>query len=115
MKQTLSISEEIKNNTTIYSLSGRLDSQTVHAIEEKIQDSLNSGTIHLILDLSSLTYISSAGIRLVLHAHKKLKKVSGDVYLTAIPKPIENTLYITGFLPYFKIYDSTTAALASLK
>lgn len=110
----MDIKEEKKENATIFSLKGRLDSATSPEVEAKIMDTIGHGTKEVILDFSSLDYISSAGIRVLVHCHKELEKLHGHIFLTSVPKPIENVLYITGFLPYFKVFEGKAEALQEL-
>jgi anti-sigma B factor antagonist len=111
----MEIHEEKKGKATVFLLAGRLDSTTSPLVEEKILASIEQGARDVILDFSSLTYISSAGIRVLVHCHKELEKKQGHIFLAAVPKPIENVLYITGFLPYFKVFDGQTQALNALE
>ncbi len=111
----MEISEEKKGNVMVFTLSGRLDSSTSSEVDNKILDAIEGGAHDVILDFSSLDYISSAGIRVLVHCHKELEKKQGNIFLAAVPKPIENVLYITGFLPYFKVYDGQAQALAALE
>jgi anti-anti-sigma factor len=110
----IDIREEKKGEAVVFALSGRLDSTTSPRVEKKILESIAQGTHDVILDFASLEYISSAGIRVLVHCHKELEKKQGNIFLASVPKPIENVLYITGFLPYFKIFDGQTQALAAL-
>jgi anti-sigma B factor antagonist len=110
----MDIHEEKKGNATVFSLAGRLDSTTSPTVEEKIISCIEKGATDVILDFSSLSYISSAGIRVLVHCHKELEKKQGHIFLAAVPKPIENVLYITGFLPYFKVFEGQTQALEAL-
>lgn len=111
----MEIREEKKGNVMVLALSGRLDSSTSPEVENKILDAIEEGAAHdVILDFSEVDYISSAGIRVLVHCHKELEKKQGNIFLAAVPKPIENVLYITGFLPYFKVYEGQAQALAAL-
>lgn len=110
----MDVREEKQGTTSVFALTGRLDSSTAPSIEEKILDSISHGAHDVILDFTMVDYISSAGIRVLVHCHKELEKKSGNILLAAVPKPIENVLYITGFLPYFKVYDGKTQALAAI-
>jgi anti-sigma B factor antagonist len=110
----IEIREEKKDNAIIFLLTGRLDSATSPQVEAKILQSIEQGSKDIILNFSALDYISSAGIRVLVHCHKQLEKKEGRIFLTAVPKPIENVLYITGFLPYFKIFDNQDQALVAL-
>lgn len=108
------IQESTKGKVTIFTLQGRLDSNTSAEVEKKIFNAISLGAKDIITDFSGLEYISSSGIRVLIRCHKELEKLSGHLYLCAVPKPIENILYITGFLPYFKVFDRQASALAAL-
>lgn len=115
MTATIKIHEERKGKASIFYLVGRLDSSTSPEVEKKIDEQLSQDILHIILDLTKLDYISSAGLRILVHCHKVLEKRGGRILLAGVQKPIENILYVTGFLPYFKLYDSTDQALATLE
>lgn len=107
----MDITEEKKDQSVVFSLKGRLDSISSSAVETKIVDSIEKGAHHVVLDFGSLDYLSSAGIRTLVQCRKAIEKKGGQVVLAAVPKPIENVLYITGFLRYFTIYDNTNSAV----
>ena len=110
----LNITEKKKGKATIFSIQGRLDSNSSPEVEQKIIQSIDQGSKDVVLDFSSLDYISSAGIRVLVHCHKEIEKLHGHIYLAAVPKPIENVLYITGFLPYFKVFEQQNEAVEAL-
>ena len=110
----IDIREEKSGSVIIFKLSGRLDGATSPIVEKKILTAIQTGSTDVILDFSTLDYISSAGIRVLVHCHKELEKRKGHIFLTSVPKPIENVLYITGFLPYFKVFENQQNALDSL-
>lgn len=110
----MKISKEHTANVAIFSLQGRLDSNTSPDVEKEILETIAQGATDIILDFSMLDYISSAGIRVLVHCHKELEKKEGHIFLASVPKPIENVLYITGFLPYFKVFDGKPQALEAL-
>ena len=67
---------EIKKNAeeTTIKLEGRLDTTTAPALDKTINNDIE-GTKSLILDFKSLEYISSAGLRVLLSAQKKMQKI----------------------------------------
>ena len=67
---------EIKKNKEeiILEINGRLDTTTAPALEKTINENLE-GVKTLILDLKNLEYISSAGLRVLLSAQKKMQQV----------------------------------------
>jgi anti-sigma B factor antagonist len=108
------VKEEKKGDVVIFTIDGRLDSNTSPEVEKKILDAVHKGTHDIVLVFSNLQYLSSAGIRILVHCHKELEINNGQIVLTAVPKPIENILYITGFLPYFKIFENENEAIITL-
>ena len=88
---------EIKKNAneTVIAITGRLDTITAPVLENTINE--NIGSIQsLVLDLSGLEYISSAGLRVILGAQKKLQRV-GSMKLTGVCENVMEILEMTGF------------------
>ena len=88
---------EIKKNTneTIIEISGRLDTITAPALDKTISEDLGN-TTNLILDIKELEYISSAGLRIILSAQKKMQKI-GSMKITNVCEEIMEVLEMTGF------------------
>ena len=88
---------EIKRNgqTTIIELVGRLDTTTAPALDKTINDDLGE-TKNLIINLKGLEYISSAGLRVILGAQKKMQKV-GAMKVTNVCEAVMEVFEITGF------------------
>ena len=88
---------EIKRNTnqTTIDLVGRLDTLTAPALEKTITDSIGSSE-NLVLDFKRLEYISSAGLRVLLGAQKRLQK-SGSMKLICVCEDVMEVLEMTGF------------------
>lgn len=101
-------------HTVVFHLTGKLDGVSSPEVQTQISQSLTDGMKNVILDCSQLEYISSAGIRVLLQSYHQVGKQSGKIVLTAVPKSIEQTLYVTGFLSYFNIFHSSQEALQSL-
>ena len=88
---------EIKKNgsTTTIEVVGRLDTITAPALEKAIAESI--GNIeNLVLDFGGIEYISSAGLRVLLGAQKKMQKV-GSMKLTGVCEAVMEVLEMTGF------------------
>ena len=88
---------EIKRNAedTTIELVGRLDTTTAPALQKTITDDLQD-TRNLVLDLKSLEYISSAGLRVLLSAQKKFQKL-GYMKVTNVGEEIMSVFEMTGF------------------
>lgn len=93
---------------------GRVDSFTAPKLSEAIAAINGDGRFKIVLDLSELEYMSSAGFRALLLAQRACKRYNrGEIVLAAVPKRICEAFELTGFTPLFKFYDDVTAAVGS--
>lgn len=106
--------KEEQGQTGILHLQGKLDGVSSPAVQESISESLSNGMKNIILDCGDLDYISSAGIRVLLQSYHQVGKNAGKIALTSVSKTVEQTLYVTGFLSYFKVFDSVNEVLQAL-
>ena len=88
---------EIKRNSeeTIIELVGRLDTTTAPALDKTINEDIGD-TKNLVLDLKGLEYISSAGLRVLLSAQKKMQKI-GSMKLVGVSEAVMEVFEMTGF------------------
>ena len=88
---------DIKKNAeeTIIEIVGRLDTTTAPALEKTINEGIGEPK-NLILDVKGLEYISSAGLRVLLGAQKKMLKI-GTMVLKNVGAEIMEVFEITGF------------------
>lgn len=91
----LNIKKTITDKTAVFTLSGRLDTVTAPELEKELKDSL-SGITDLILDFENLEYISSAGLRVLLSAHK-IMSAQGSMKLVNVNEIVQEVFEVTGF------------------
>ena len=88
---------EIKKNDqeTIIEIVGRLDTITAPALDKTINEDIGD-TKNLVLDVKGMEYISSAGLRVLLSAQKKMQKI-GSMKVTNVCEAVMEVLEMTGF------------------
>ena len=88
---------EIKRNAeeTVIELVGRLDTTTAPALDKTINEDIGD-TKNLVLDIKQLEYISSAGLRVLLSAQKKLQKI-GSMKVKNVCEAVMEVFEMTGF------------------
>ena len=88
---------EIKRSAdeTIIKLAGRLDTTTAPALDKTINEDV-ADVKNLVLDVKELEYISSAGLRVLLGAQKKMQKI-GSMKLTNVREEVMDVFEMTGF------------------
>ncbi|MFK8252755.1 STAS domain-containing protein [Ancylobacter terrae] len=91
----------------------RLDSASSPAFEEEINARLAGGARDLVIDFSGVDYISSAGLRVILVAGKKLKAAGGRLALAGLRDNCREVFEISGFVALFPVFDTVEAARAA--
>ncbi len=104
-----------KENTTIFALAGRLDSNSAPQLEQQLQDFLTSPCTHLLFDFNNLDYISSAGLRIVLNTAKAYKSGQYQFVACAMQEHVQEVFEISGFDSFITIHRSLDESLSALK
>ena len=88
---------EIKKNEkeVIIEIAGRLDTTTAPVLDKTINEDIKDA-VNIVLDLKGLEYISSAGLRVLLSAQKKMQKI-GSMKLKNVCEEVMEVFEITGF------------------
>ena len=88
---------EIKKNAeaTVIEIVGRLDTMTAPALEKAISQDIGDAK-NLVLDLTGVQYISSAGLRVLLGAQKKMQKI-GSMKVVNVCEAVMEVFEMTGF------------------
>ena len=98
------------NQVVLITITERIDGSTAPEVEQVLESLQYRGQYKLVIDMSQLKYISSAGYRVLLSAQRNSMRHSrGEVILAGVPEPIHQTLDISGFTDYFKIYNDISA------
>ena len=111
----MDIHEERKDGFLVLGLEGRLDAVSSKMFEEKVLALVDGGERRIVIDLSRLDYVSSAGLRVFLVASKRLTPVGGKVVLCSVQEPVKQVFDIVGFYSIFSILNSKDEALNSLR
>jgi len=104
-----------ENNTTIFALKGRLDSNSAPQFEQQLQDFLDTPCTHLIFDFNNLDYISSAGLRVILNTAKAYKSGKYVFSACAMQEHVQEVFEISGFDSFITIHHSVDESLSALK
>ena len=111
----MEILQEQQGHVIILSLVGRLDANTSTSLEEKLLALIETDNRLFIIDCTQLDYISSAGLRVLLMAAKKLKPLDGKVALASLKDHIKEIFEIAGFLSIFKIFSGQEEAIKDIQ
>ena len=110
MEITIKTIEEI----TVVEITGDIDGKTAPQVQEEISPLIQPGC-KIILDMTNVDYMSSAGLRLMLTTYRQVSSNNGQVLLIGVSEEIQETMSATGFLRFFTVHDTIDAGLAALK
>jgi anti-sigma B factor antagonist len=94
------------------SVKGRVDSSTAPQFTRALEAMLDKGRYKIVVDMSELDYVSSAGFRALLAAQRTCKRYNrGEVVLSGVAPRIREALELAGFNELFKTFDDSIAAV----
>lgn len=102
------------NNCDLLTISGRVDSNTAPQLAEALEEITGNGRYKIVLDMTDLEYMSSAGFRALLSNQRECKKLSrGEIVLAAVPKRVQEALELAGFTELFKTFPEAVEAVGN--
>jgi anti-sigma B factor antagonist len=106
---------QIKNvdDVTVVALEGELDGKTAPVAQSEVLPLAQPGC-KLLLDMSKVPYMSSAGLRMMLLIYRQVSANDGQSVLVGLSEEIKDTMEVTGFLDYFEVCDTYEAGLEAL-
>ena len=109
-----SLTTERSGQTLVVSAKGRIDGANATEVQGVLSDAFEPGVELMLLDLGELTYISSAGLRVIMLTARTLDR-SGAKFAVGSPSgPIREVFQISGFDQIIPIFDSQAEAIESL-
>lgn len=114
MEVKMDITTSVLKRCVLLKANGRIDSSTAPKLQSALNEVSDEGNYKLILDLTDVDFISSAGLWVLVNAQKKCKRFNrGELVLSGLQKRVYDALDLAGFIPYFKIFKDSTQAVGS--
>lgn len=92
---------------------GRLDLPASRAIEDALGDLCDAGNPRVVIDLTEVQYVASAGLKALLTGLRRARQLAGDVRLAAVNDRVREVFEMSGFDQVFTIYGTPAEAVAS--
>lgn len=111
----MEITSESLANCAVVRPVGTLDRRSASQLEAALQSLVDGGCPRVVLDLSGVSEMSSAGLRVIISLTKQLRseRTGGDLRLAAPGERVVQVLELAGLLPVLKVYRSGDQAIAS--
>jgi len=111
----MEIKTEAMKRCEVVTVSGRIDSATAPELEKVLLGLIQSGQKNMVVNLRDTEFISSAGLKALLSALMKVRKMvpPGDVVISEIKPELRESFDLVGFDRLFKFYDDNVHAVGS--
>jgi anti-anti-sigma factor len=100
-----------ENGVTLIEIEGEVDAHTASDFDTALNSLLEQGNSRLIVDFSRLSFISSAGLRVLLNAQQKADKLGGGMRLFGLCGPVLQVFKLTSFDRIIPIVSDCREAL----
>lgn len=111
MTQAVAVKQERKGSVLVLRISGRLDALSSEETERIVSKLIANGEHRVLFDFTGVDYLSSAGMRMLLAAYKKLKVVSGQMAVCSVGDGVMDILKMSGFDEILNVYSQEEDAL----
>ena len=111
----MDMTQERDGDVIVVRLSGRLDSSAAPGAEERLSAVLSGASPRVAIDMSALTYVSSAGLRVLLVEAKKVQQQQGKLALGGLAENVRAVFAATGFDSIITIESDAAAAIDAVR
>jgi anti-sigma B factor antagonist len=109
----MEISVTKSQDVTVVEMTGDIDGNSAPSAQAQVLPLAEPGA-RIILDMSKVPYMSSAGLRMLLVVYRTVKSRGGNVVLVGLSEELRDTMALTGFLDFFEHYDTIDQGMAAL-
>jgi len=107
------ISKSVEDNIMVLEIKGEVDAYTSQDLNKTLADVLGDGYHQIVVELSQMTFISSAGIRALLYAQREAVQLGGEVRLVGPTDQVRRIFEIAGFFELFQITDDLEESVSN--
>jgi anti-sigma B factor antagonist len=100
-------------SVTVMDIEGRIDSGTASGLSQALSEAIEKGATRLVIDLEGVDYVSSAGLRELVTALKKVNQDDGDLRLASPSDRVREVLELSGLDSILSVYDTRGDAVGS--
>lgn len=99
----MTITKTINGNDAVLALAGRLDTVTSIKLSDEIENVFSAGKFNLFIDMKDIEYMSSAGLRVIFAAQKKVTEIGTKLEISGVNDVVKNVFDVTGFSGFLNI------------
>jgi len=105
------VDHRFHGDLTIVSIAGEIDVFTTPRLREALHELIESGSLHLVLDFTDVTFLDSTGLGVLVGMFHRLRAREGSMVIAGATERIQRVFHITQLTKIFPIHDSLDEAL----
>ncbi len=98
----------------VVELAGDVDANTAPDVQKQVLPLAEPGS-KILMDMTKVPYMSSAGLRMLLSLYRQTEAKDGKLVLVGLSEDLQDTMSVTGFLDFFTTGETVKEGLAALK
>ena len=112
--QPMQIQSRTVQKITVVEIIGEITGATAGQVETEVLALAGPAETRMLLDMSQVPYMSSAGLRVLLMIFRRISGKGGKVHLVGLADDLRNTMSVTGFLDFFPHHATLDEGVAAL-
>ena len=108
----MEITQRVEVDITVFVPIGRLDTLAATELDQALQSAVSAGVHNIVMDLTGVEYISSAGLRALAAVQVRSKAEGGDMKIAGLNERVTRVFNIIGFDLLMSIHESPESAIA---
>ena len=108
----MKITQRVEGDVTVFLPEGRIDTLGATDMDQALQAAMSAGKHQMVVDMSGVDYISSAGLRALAAVLVRSRAEGGDMKLAALNERVTRVFRIIGFDALMSVHDTPEAAIA---
>ena len=108
----MNISEQTVDDVTQIRLDGRFDAHTAESVETFLRDKINEGRRKFVMDMAHVSFVDSAGLRVILVMARDLRnQYNGEMHMAALQPAVRRVFEISGLDNVISLYEDSQTAI----
>jgi len=101
----------VNEDVVILKMDGKLDAVSSVEVEKAFNEVISDGHKKIVINMSGVSYISSAGLRVLLVAAKNIREIDGKIIISSMINSVKKVFEISGFSTIFTIVENDEEAI----
>lgn len=111
----LRVTQDRRDGILVISLTGRISHASAGLFRRTLDEAIQRGAAHLVIDLGGVDYLSSSALPILQDVHTRLAAIGGALVLCGLTETVRIVLDLSGLLPQLAVEPSVDVAITRVK